>query len=98
MGKVLGGGSVLNLMIYNRGNRRDYDTWAAKGAVGWSYDEVLPYFKRSENNTDATLVSNGKDNVDASDHPDLCNLELRTLADTVPPGVEASSCGIINRI
>ncbi|XP_040355754.1 4-pyridoxate dehydrogenase [Ixodes scapularis] len=58
-GKVLGGSSVLNFMIYNRGNRRDYDSWAAGGALGWSYDEVLPYFMRSEDNTDSTLTSNG---------------------------------------
>ena len=37
-------------MIYIRGNRADYDGWAAGGAEGWSYDEVLPYFKRSEDN------------------------------------------------
>ncbi|XP_049520454.1 glucose dehydrogenase [FAD, quinone]-like [Dermacentor silvarum] len=58
-GKVLGGSSVLNFMIYNRGNRRDYDTWAAGGATGWSYDEVLPYFKKSEDNTNASYVANG---------------------------------------
>ncbi|CAN7990607.1 unnamed protein product, partial [Ixodes hexagonus] len=58
-GKVLGGTSVLNFMIYNRGNRRDYDSWANGGALGWSYDEVLPYFKRSEDHTNATFASNG---------------------------------------
>ncbi|XP_077535018.1 putative GMC-type oxidoreductase Mb1310 [Haemaphysalis longicornis] len=58
-GKVLGGSSVLNFMIYNRGNRKDYDTWAAGGATGWSYDEVLPYFKKSEDNTNASYVANG---------------------------------------
>ena len=49
-GKVLGGSGSINAMIYLRGNRADYDEWAAGGAEGWSYDEVLPYFKRSEDN------------------------------------------------
>ena len=49
-GKVLGGSGSINAMIYVRGNRADYDEWAAGGAAGWSYDEVLPYFKRSEDN------------------------------------------------
>ncbi|HEY3614618.1 MAG TPA: GMC family oxidoreductase N-terminal domain-containing protein [Gaiellales bacterium] len=49
-GKVLGGSGSINAMIYIRGNRADYDGWAAGGATGWSYDEVLPYFKRSEDN------------------------------------------------
>ena len=49
-GKVVGGSGSINAMIYVRGNRADYDEWAAGGAEGWSYDEVLPYFKRSEDN------------------------------------------------
>jgi choline dehydrogenase len=48
-GKVLGGTSTINGMIYVRGNRHDYDRWAQMGAQGWSYDEVLPAFRRSEN-------------------------------------------------
>jgi choline dehydrogenase len=47
-GKVLGGSSALNGMIYVRGHRSDYDSWAAAGNEGWSYDDVLPLFKRSE--------------------------------------------------
>lgn len=49
-GKMLGGSSSMNAMIYIRGRRSDYDGWAAAGCDGWSYDEVLPYFRRSENN------------------------------------------------
>jgi choline dehydrogenase-like flavoprotein len=49
-GRVLGGSSSINAMIYIRGNRADYDGWAAMGFEGWGYEDVLPYFKRSEDN------------------------------------------------
>ena len=47
-GKVLGGCSSINGMVYIRGSRHDYDNWAKEGAKGWSYKDVLPYFKKSE--------------------------------------------------
>ncbi len=47
-GKVLGGTSSINGMLYVRGNPMDYDNWAQMGCRGWSYDEVLPFFKQSE--------------------------------------------------
>jgi choline dehydrogenase-like flavoprotein len=49
-GKVLGGSSSVNAMVYIRGQREDFDAWAAEGNAGWSYDDLLPYFKRSEHN------------------------------------------------
>jgi choline dehydrogenase len=49
-GKVLGGCSSMNAMIYIRGARADYDEWAAAGATGWGFDGALPYFLKSENN------------------------------------------------
>lgn len=49
-GRTLGGSSAINGLVFTRGNRRDYDHWASLGNVGWSWSEVLPYFKRLEDN------------------------------------------------
>ena len=49
-GKVLGGSSSVNAMVYIRGNRWDYDNWLAQGNLGWGFDDVLPYFIKAENN------------------------------------------------
>lgn len=48
--KVIGGGSAINAQIYTRGNAQDYDEWRQMGCDGWSYEDVLPYFRKSEDN------------------------------------------------
>lgn len=65
-GKVLGGSSAINAMLYVRGQARDYDGWAQLGATGWSYDDVLPYFKKAEHRetgADAYHATGGPLNV-----------------------------------
>ncbi|HET9025848.1 MAG TPA: GMC family oxidoreductase N-terminal domain-containing protein [Burkholderiaceae bacterium] len=54
-GRGLGGSSSINAMVYLRGQREDYDDWVADGATGWGWSDVLPYFRRSENNERAGL-------------------------------------------
>ncbi|KAF8783200.1 Glucose dehydrogenase like protein [Argiope bruennichi] len=58
-GKGLGGSGILNAMVYTRGNRKNYDDWAAQGAEGWSFNDVWPYFLKLENNTDPEYLTNG---------------------------------------
>lgn len=60
-GKVLGGSSSINAMLYVRGNPADYDHWAALGNPGWSYADVLPFFKRAEHNEQFTNAFHGRD-------------------------------------
>jgi choline dehydrogenase len=59
-GKTLGGSSSINGMVYIRGHARDYDIWRQFGCTGWSYDEVLPYFRRSENNPELADAFHGQ--------------------------------------
>jgi choline dehydrogenase len=59
-GKIIGGSSSINGMVYNRGQKVDYDTWASLGCAGWSYDEVLPFFKKMESTKLGTDVFRGR--------------------------------------
>jgi choline dehydrogenase-like flavoprotein len=82
-GRVIGGCSSVNAMIYIRGNRIDYDEWAAAGADGWGYDDVLPYFKRSEDN------ERGEDQFHATGGP-LSVSESRSMHPLVDTMLEAA--------
>lgn len=58
-GKVLGGSTAINGLIYIRGQAEDYDAWRAQGNVGWGYDDVLPYFRRAEDHADGASEFHG---------------------------------------
>lgn len=59
-GKMLGGSGSLNAMNYVRGNPNNYDDWAMHGAKRWSYEDVLPYFLKLEDNRNLKMLANGK--------------------------------------
>ena len=86
-GRVLGGGSSINAMIYTRGNAKDYDAWAASGCPGWAYADVLPYFKRPEDN------ERFHNEYHASGGPLGVSDPVRPLAD-----IGAHSCGRRSRL
>ncbi len=77
-GRMLGGGSGINYMVYVRGHPGDFDTWAAGGAVGWSYADVLPYFRKIEN-------------FNAGDEP---GIDLAAHGDCGPMGVSVRPAAV----
>lgn len=82
-GKVLGGSSSINAMIYIRGHRHDFDHWRNLGNTGWSYSDVLPYFKKSEHQTRIASEYHGQDGP-------LCVSDLRTVNPLSRAFVEAA--------
>lgn len=55
-GRVLGGGSAINAMVFIRGHRSSYDRWASDGADGWGFDDLLPFFRRTETASEQLLA------------------------------------------
>ena len=87
-GKVLGGCSSINAMVYMRGQKVDYDGWAALGNRGWSWDEVLPYFKRAERHFGGASDHHGCDG-------ELCVEEPRVRWEILDAWRDAAEeCGI----
>lgn len=80
-GKALGGSSAINAMIYMRGHPKDFDAWAEAGNAGWSYDDLLPYFKKSENNQRGSDEYHGsKGPLHVSDPLDPRPISLKFIA------------------
>ena len=75
---MLGGSSVLNYMLYVRGNKIDYDKWANEGNTGWSFDDVLPYFLKSEGNRNPYSVANSPKYHSAEGELTVQNIPYRT--------------------
>ena len=86
-GKMLGGTSSINGMLYVRGNPADYDNWAQMGCRGWSYDEVLPFFRKSE-----TYRGNGDPEYRSQGGP-LIVEDYRTILPLTHRFVEAAQAG-----
>ena len=100
---MLGGTSILNYLVYIRGNANDYDDWSRKGNTGWSYEELLPYFKKAESNADISDEyhgHNGPLNVEYNQkrHP-LCDLFIEAAVSEGIPfnsdfnGASQDGCG-----
>lgn len=104
-GRGLGGSSLINGMVWFRGHPRDYDDWAAAGARGWSYREVLPYFMRSERNADFGASpwhgNDGPISVRSVTHPNPLNFAFFAALGTLgvaqradPSGADTEGCAL----
>lgn len=90
-GKMLGGSGAINGLVYVRGQAADYDEWAARGNTGWSYAEVLPYFKKSEGNVRGANDYHGGDGpLIISDAADPHPVDDALIAAAVNAGVPAN--------
>jgi choline dehydrogenase len=66
-GRVIGGSSSINALVYCRGMPVDFDDWRRMGNIGWGWDDVRPYFERSERRVDASGIVNGQGPLDVKD-------------------------------
>ena len=87
-GKVLGGTSSINGMVYMRGNAADYDEWRQRGCTGWDYDSVLPFFKKAENQQRGPSEFHGVGGpLTVSDQPRRYELADRVVAAAIEAGL-----------
>jgi choline dehydrogenase len=87
-GKVLGGTSSINGMVYMRGNAADYDEWRQRGCAGWDYDSVLPFFKKAENQQRGASEFHGVGGpLTVSDQPRRYELADRVVAAAIEAGL-----------
>ncbi|WP_428334808.1 GMC family oxidoreductase [Novosphingobium sp.] len=90
-GKVLGGSSSINGLLYVRGQAEDYDGWGQMGCHGWSYDDVLPYFRRSQNQERGACDTHGSDGpLNTADFPERNQVSQALLEACVEAGIPYS--------
>src|SRR3712207_6941803 len=97
-GKVIGGSSAINAMIYMRGQAADYDGWRQLGLSGWGWDDVLPYFLRHEDHVDPPNAFHRQGGEWRGEHPPLRREELHAVRDAagsagVPQGDDINNRG-----
>ncbi|TIX38430.1 MAG: choline dehydrogenase, partial [Mesorhizobium sp.] len=90
-GKTLGGSSAINGMVYIRGDSRDFDNWSKLGNEGWSWDDVLPYFRRSESNERGNSAIHGSDGPLSVSNPSVIHPTVRDFIEA------ANKCGLPHR-